>query len=67
MSIGRRLQFIFVTTILFNTQVTYNGMAYPQWLIRIGWASCLASIVCIPIYIVYKLSRMSGSLKKVND
>lgn len=59
------LQFIFVTTILFNTQVTYNKMAYPQWMIHIGWGSCLSSIICIPIYIIYKLSRMNGSLKKV--
>lgn len=58
------LSFIFVTTILFNTELTYNGMEYPRWLIAVGWSSCLVSIVCIPIYFVYKLSKMNGSLKK---
>lgn len=58
-------QFIFVTTILFNTEVTYDGRQYPRWLIAIGWGSCVTSIICIPIYFVYKLSKMNGSLKKV--
>lgn len=59
------LQFIFVTTILFNTEITYNGVEYPRWLIAVGWASCLVSIICIPTYFVYKLSKMNGSFKKV--
>lgn len=59
-------QFIFITTICFNTEITYNGMVYPRWLIAIGWGSCLSSCSCIPIYIVYKLSRMNGSFRKVN-
>lgn len=40
-------------------------MEYPRWLIALGWGSCLISIVCIPIYFVYKLSKMNGSFKKV--
>lgn len=59
-------QFIFITTICFNTEITYNGMEYPRWLIAIGWGSCLSSCICIPIYIIYKLSRMNGSIRKVN-
>lgn len=54
-----------MTTIIFNTEITYNGMDYPRWLIAIGWGSCILSIICIPIYFVYKLSKMNGSLKKV--
>lgn len=60
-----RPQFIFITAILFNTDITYNGMSYPKWLTALGWASCLISIACIPIYFVYKLLKMNGSLKKV--
>lgn len=58
-------QSIFITTILFNTEITYNGMKYPKSLIALGWASCLLSILCIPIYFVYKLLKMNGSFKKV--
>lgn len=56
-----------MTTILFNTEITYNGMSYPRWLVLIGWGSCLSSIICIPIYFVFKLSKMNGSFKKVRQ
>lgn len=58
-------QFIFVTTILYNTEITYGGRSYPTWLVHIGYTSCASSIICIPIYILYKLTKMNGSIKKV--
>ncbi|XP_037961169.1 sodium- and chloride-dependent glycine transporter 1 [Teleopsis dalmanni] len=51
---------IFFTTIVFNRDITYNGIVYPMWAITIGWLSCCTSIACIPIYILY---RMCGNRK----
>lgn len=48
-------QFIFITTIVFNTVISYHGVKYPDWSINLGWLSCLASIVWIPIYMGYRL------------
>ncbi|XP_043483932.1 sodium- and chloride-dependent GABA transporter 1-like [Leptopilina heterotoma] len=58
------LSFIFVTTIIFNTRVSYNGINYPEWAIAIGWGSCLISMICIPGYMIYYLFSKKGSLKE---
>ncbi|XP_044727458.1 sodium- and chloride-dependent glycine transporter 1-like isoform X2 [Chrysoperla carnea] len=55
------LVIIFMTTIFFNTEVTYNGKAYPFWSIILGWSSCLVSMVCIPGYAIYLISRTPGN------
>ncbi|XP_021703364.1 sodium- and chloride-dependent glycine transporter 1 [Aedes aegypti] len=56
------LSFIFVTTILYNTEVTYNGVRYPKWAIAVGWMSCISSMLCIPAYALYKIFSSKGSL-----
>ncbi|XP_053672297.1 sodium- and chloride-dependent glycine transporter 1 [Anopheles nili] len=58
------LIFIFITTIAYNTEVSYNGQKYPRWAIAVGWASCLSSMLCIPAFIIYKLACSEGSFKK---
>ncbi|XP_053692476.1 sodium- and chloride-dependent glycine transporter 2 [Sabethes cyaneus] len=55
------LTFIFLTTIIYNTEITYNGVSYPRWAIALGWGSCLASMLWIPSVAVYKLIRSKGS------
>ncbi|XP_044266712.1 sodium- and chloride-dependent glycine transporter 2-like isoform X3 [Tribolium madens] len=70
------LTFIFVTTIAFNTRVTYRGIAFPDWSITLGWCSCGASIICIPLYMGYRLlyleegdliERIKSALKPTLD
>ncbi|XP_050077426.1 sodium-dependent proline transporter [Anopheles maculipalpis] len=58
------LTFIFITTIVYNTEVSYNGLSYPRWAIGVGWASCLVSMLCIPAFVIYKLIRTKGPLMK---
>uniref|UniRef100_A0A8W7PDH3 Transporter n=1 Tax=Anopheles coluzzii TaxID=1518534 RepID=A0A8W7PDH3_ANOCL len=58
------LTFIFITTIVYNTEVSYNGLSYPRWAIGVGWASCLVSMLCIPVFACYKLLHTKGSLTK---
>ncbi|XP_049277952.1 sodium- and chloride-dependent glycine transporter 2 [Anopheles funestus] len=58
------LTFIFITTIIYNTEVSYNGLSYPRWAIVVGWASCLLSMLCIPVFAIYKLIYAKGSFIK---
>lgn len=48
-------QFIFFTIIGFNTRISYNEVMYPDWTIDLGWCSCYLSILCIPMYMGYRL------------
>ncbi|XP_015115617.1 sodium- and chloride-dependent glycine transporter 2 [Diachasma alloeum] len=58
------LTFIFATTIVFNTRISYNGVQYPEWAVFLGWCSCMVSMLCIPGYMIYFLLKTKGSLKK---
>ncbi|KAF5296090.1 hypothetical protein FQA39_LY02724 [Lamprigera yunnana] len=52
------LIFIFITSIVFNTSITYYGFVYPKWSIILGWSSCGLSIICVPLYMGYHLLYM---------
>ncbi|KAL4009295.1 hypothetical protein ACER0C_003147 [Sarotherodon galilaeus] len=41
--------------------ITYNDYVYPGWSLAIGFAMALSSVVCIPIYALYKISKSSGA------
>ncbi|XP_049832189.1 sodium- and chloride-dependent glycine transporter 1-like [Schistocerca gregaria] len=49
------LTFIFITTIVFNTRISYNNIEYPDWAIATGWMSAVSSMIFIPGYAVYKI------------
>ncbi|XP_049302685.1 sodium- and chloride-dependent glycine transporter 1 isoform X1 [Bactrocera dorsalis] len=55
---------MFFTSIIFNRDITYNGIIYPRWAIALGWLSCAISIACIPAYMIYALVRSQGTLVK---
>lgn len=57
------LLLFFITTIAFNRRVTFNEIEYPDWAIAIGWCSCFISILCIPGYAIYKISKLNGSFR----
>lgn len=60
-----QLQFIFMTTVAFNSPVTYNGQRYPDWAHALGWIAALTSMICIPIGIIHTLSVSRGTLYQV--
>ena len=41
--------------------VTYNEYVYPRWAEAIGWGTCVASLICIPIFMVVKIYLKVGS------
>ena len=56
---------MFFMTIAFNTEITYNNIVYPKWSHVLGWLSAASSMICIPIYMIYKLVITPGTLKQV--
>ncbi|XP_056644483.1 sodium- and chloride-dependent glycine transporter 1-like isoform X1 [Diorhabda sublineata] len=69
------LLFIFMMVIVFNTRIMYQKSAYPDWIVVVGWLSSVSSMICIPIYMIYKLTflekgtlseRIKSSLKDRN-
>ncbi len=47
-------------------ELTYNRTyKYPSWAIAFGWSLSISSVICIPIYAIYKLLTTKGSLSEV--
>ncbi|XP_038045242.1 sodium- and chloride-dependent GABA transporter 2-like [Patiria miniata] len=42
----------------------YNDYTFPLWGEGIGWFFALSSIVCIPVYFVYKLATARGTIRE---
>lgn len=59
-------QATFLFSLIKYTPLTYNKKyVYPWWGDTLGWLLALSSMVCIPLWIVYKLSTIKGSLREV--
>ncbi|XP_064011729.1 sodium- and chloride-dependent GABA transporter 2 isoform X3 [Pogoniulus pusillus] len=55
----------FLFSLIKYTPLTYNKKyVYPWWGDTLGWLLALSSMVCIPFWIVYKLSTIKGSLRE---
>ncbi|XP_075015089.1 sodium- and chloride-dependent GABA transporter 2 isoform X22 [Calonectris borealis] len=55
----------FLFSLIKYTPLTYNKKyVYPWWGDTLGWLLALSSMVCIPLWIVYKLSTIKGSLRE---
>uniref|UniRef100_A0A8C5PB97 Solute carrier family 6 member 13 n=1 Tax=Leptobrachium leishanense TaxID=445787 RepID=A0A8C5PB97_9ANUR len=53
----------FVFSLVKYTPLQYNKRyVYPWWGDAIGWLLALSSMVCIPLWVCYKLSTIKGSL-----
>lgn len=53
-------QFILVFTVIQYRPISYNEYVYPAWAISIGFLMALSSVICIPIYAIYKVCRSEG-------
>lgn len=59
-------QATFLFSLIKYTPLTYNKKyVYPWWGDTLGWLLALSSMVCIPLWIVYKLSTIKGPLRQV--
>ncbi|XP_061866207.1 sodium- and chloride-dependent GABA transporter 2 isoform X4 [Colius striatus] len=55
----------FLFSLVKYTPLTYNKKyVYPWWGDTLGWLLALASMLCIPLWVIYKLSTIKGSLRE---
>ncbi|XP_076338086.1 sodium- and chloride-dependent GABA transporter 2-like isoform X3 [Tachypleus tridentatus] len=56
---------IFLFSLITYTPLTYNrSYHYPLWAIATGWILALSSMLCIPLYSLYKFNTVSGSFSQ---
>jgi solute carrier family 6 serotonin transporter-like protein 4 len=54
---------LFVLSIVKYEPIQINSYKYPEWATTVGWLITASSIVCIPIYMIYRLLTSKGSFK----
>ncbi|NWS46081.1 SC6A9 protein, partial [Probosciger aterrimus] len=52
--------FILIFTVIQYRPISYNDYVYPTWAISIGFLMALSSVICIPIYAIYKVCCSEG-------
>ncbi|KAJ1166001.1 hypothetical protein NDU88_006413 [Pleurodeles waltl] len=53
----------FLFSIIKYTPLTYNKKyVYPWWGDAVGWMLAISSMICIPLWIIYKLYSIKGSM-----
>ncbi|KAJ8270877.1 hypothetical protein GJAV_G00120290 [Gymnothorax javanicus] len=55
------ITFILIFTVIQYKPITYNDYIYPNWSLIIGFSMALSSVICIPIYGLYKITKSEGS------
>ncbi|XP_055694630.1 sodium-dependent serotonin transporter [Lutzomyia longipalpis] len=53
---------IFIFSFLGYQEMLGTEYTYPDWSIAVGWALTASSVLCIPIYMIYKFLRTPGGL-----
>ncbi|KAG5675836.1 hypothetical protein PVAND_005706 [Polypedilum vanderplanki] len=55
---------ILIFSILNNEDMLGEEYYYPEWAIPLGWLLTLSSVICIPLYMIYKFDISRGSFKR---
>ncbi|KAK6192111.1 hypothetical protein SNE40_003649 [Patella caerulea] len=55
---------LFVLSIWGYSGLTLDEYVFPEWSVSVGWCVTASSIICVPIYMVFKLLYTKGSFKQ---
>lgn len=55
------LQFILIFTVIQYKPISYGNYLYPQWSLAIGFLMAMSSVICIPVYALYKIAKSDGA------
>lgn len=59
---------LIIFTVMTYENLTYNRTyKYPPWALRFGWLLSISSIICIPLYALYRFIRTGGSVNERFD
>ncbi|CAI9724448.1 sodium-dependent serotonin transporter-like [Octopus vulgaris] len=56
------LLMLFTLSVVSDSGPVYGTYQYPSWSIGIGWIIVCSSLICIPLYIIYKFFTLEGSV-----
>jgi hypothetical protein len=62
----RIVQVIFIFSLASYKDMLGGEYQYPDWSINVGWVLTGSSVICIPVYIVYKLCITPGKFIHVS-
>ncbi|XP_069046502.1 sodium- and chloride-dependent GABA transporter 2-like [Lepisosteus oculatus] len=56
---------IFIFSLVKFTPLKFNNTyVYPDWVYVLGWLFALSSVICVPLVMLYKLTRTAGTLSQ---
>lgn len=58
-------QVILIFSVLNNEDMLGEEYYYPSWAVPLGWVLTASSVMCIPLYMIYKFDKSRGSFKRV--
>ncbi|XP_023695479.2 sodium-dependent noradrenaline transporter-like isoform X1 [Paramormyrops kingsleyae] len=58
------LLFVVVASVATSTSLQYDNYVFPQWSNLIGWGIAASSMICVPVYAIYKFLSVPGTFKE---
>ncbi|XP_048844352.1 sodium- and chloride-dependent glycine transporter 1 [Brienomyrus brachyistius] len=55
------ITFILIFTVIQYKPITYNEYVFPDWSLVIGFCMAVSSVICIPLYGIYKVATSEGA------
>ncbi|KAG8436985.1 hypothetical protein GDO86_007899, partial [Hymenochirus boettgeri] len=53
--------FILIFTVIQYQPIKYNNYIYPDWAITLGFLMAMSSVICIPVYALFKIWNSDGN------
>uniref|UniRef100_A0A673HXF0 Transporter n=1 Tax=Sinocyclocheilus rhinocerous TaxID=307959 RepID=A0A673HXF0_9TELE len=60
------LLFVVIASIVTSGELRYDDYVFPPWSNTVGWFIALSSMLCVPIYAIYKFLILPGTFKEVS-
>uniref|UniRef100_A0A672M190 Transporter n=1 Tax=Sinocyclocheilus grahami TaxID=75366 RepID=A0A672M190_SINGR len=58
------LLFVVIASIVTSGELRYDDYVFPPWSNMVGWFIALSSMLCVPIYAIYKFLILPGTFKE---
>lgn len=58
------LLFVVIASTLTSSSLKYDEYVFPSWANVIGWALAMSSMLCVPVYALYKFLSVPGTFRE---
>lgn len=59
-------QFVVIASTLTASRLKYDDYTFPYWSNILGWGLAMSSMLCVPLYALYKFLSIPGTIKEVS-